>query len=98
MANRVSLKKEDHEKSKICIPCIEGKQYKVYNRYMLATIMVKRLEMLHLDTCGPFRMPLKVGVRVFVLFIDDHTRMVWCSFMKSKTNTAEAFMVFKAKV
>src|SRR5437588_3350914 len=64
---------------------------------MLAMRMAKRLEMVHLDTCGPFRMPSKAGARVFVRFIDDHTRMVWCSFMKSKADTVEAFMVFKAK-
>ena len=34
---------------------------------------------------------------MFVLFLDDHTRMVWCSFMKSKADTAVAFMVFNAK-
>src|SRR5437588_3284307 len=65
---------------------------------MLAMRMAKRLQMVHSDTCGPFRMPSKAGARVFVLFIDDYTRMVCCSFMKSKANTAEAFMVFKAKV
>ena len=33
-----------------------------------------------------------------MLFIDDYTRMVWCLFMKSKADTAEDFMVFKAEV
>src|SRR5205085_11787596 len=97
MAKGVSLKREDHENLKVCVPCIEGKQHKVYNRHMPATRMAKRLKIVHSDTCGPFRMPSKAGARVFVLFIDDHTRMVWCSFMKSKADTAEAFMVFKAK-
>src|SRR5947209_6654854 len=64
---------------------------------MPATRMAKRLEVVHSDTCGPFRILSKAGARVFVFFIDDHTRMVWYSFMKSKADTAEAFMVFKAK-
>src|SRR5437588_4038272 len=97
MAKGVSLKREDHEDLKVCVPCIEGKQHKVYNRHMPVTRMAKRLEMVHSNTCGPFRTPSKARARVFVLFIDDHTRMVWCSFMKSKADTAEAFMVFKAK-
>src|SRR5205085_9344212 len=47
MVKGVSLKREDHEDPKVCIPCIEGKQYKVYNRYILATRMAKRLEMVN---------------------------------------------------
>src|SRR5437588_12334037 len=78
MAKGVSLKGEDHENLKVCIPCKEGKQHIVYNRHMLVTRMAKRLEMVHSDTCGPFRIPLKAGARVFMLFIDNHMRMVWC--------------------
>ena len=33
----------------------------------------------------------------FVLFIDDMSRMVWCFFMKSKTETSKMFKTFKAR-
>ena len=88
MAKGVSLKKEDHKDLKVCVLYIEGKQHKVYNRYMPAMRMAKRLEMVQSTTSGPIRMPSKAEARVFVLFIDNHTRMVWCSFMKSKSKTA----------
>ena len=96
MAEGVVLKPGDQEHHKICLPCIEGKQHRIYNRHTPSTRMTRRLEMVHSDTCGPFRTPSKAGARVFVLFIDDLTRMVWCSFMKSKADTAEAFTIFKA--
>jgi len=82
----------------VCPPCIEGKQHKVFNRHEPSTRMTKRLQMVHSDTCGPFRTPSKAGAKTFVLFIDDMTRMVWCFFMKSKTETPEAFKTFKTLV
>jgi len=86
------------KETKVCLPCLEGKQHKVYNRHEPSKRMAERLEMIHSDTCGPFRTPSKAGAKTFALFIDDKTRMVWCHFMKSKTETPEAFKSFKALV
>ena len=94
MAKGIAIKEE--RKEKLCEPCLEGKQHKVYNRHTPATRMTKRLELVHSDTCGPFRVASKAGAKVFVLFIDDFSRMVWCSFLKSKAETTEAFKEFKA--
>ena len=52
--------------------------------------------MIHSDTCGPFRTQSKAGAKTFVLFIDDMSRIVWCFFMKSKTETPEMFKTIKA--
>ena len=38
----------------------------------------------------------KARAKTFVLFFDDMWRMVWCFFMKSKTETPEMFKTFKA--
>ena len=58
--------------------------------------MTRRLQLIHSDTCGPFKMQSKARAKTFVLFIDDMSRMVWCFFMKSKTKTPEMFKTFKA--
>lgn len=79
----------------MCVPCIQGKQHKAYNRHEPAARMTRRLEMVHSDTCGPFRVASKAGAKSFVLFTDDFTRMVWCFFMKSKKETIDAFRDFK---
>ena len=89
---------EGTDEKEVCSPCLEGKQHKVFNRHEPSQRMSKRLEMIHSDTCGPFRTPSKAGAKSFVLFIDDMTRMVWCFFMKSKTETSNAFKEFKALV
>jgi len=95
MAKGIAIRKEDSETG-ICVPCVEGKHHKVYRRHEPATRMTRRLEMVHSDSCGPFRTPSKAKAKSFVLFTDDFSRMVWCFFLKSKTETTEAFKEFKA--
>jgi transposase InsO family protein len=97
MADGINLTR-DSEAVGVCPPCIEGKQHKVFNRHEPSQRMTERLQMVHSDTCGPFRTASKAGAKVFILFIDDMTRMVWCFFMKSKTETLESFKSFKALV
>ena len=79
-----------------CPPCMEGKQHRVYNRHEPSQRVTRRLELIHSDTCRPFKTQSKAGAKTFVLFIDDMSRMVWCFFMKSKTETPEMFKTFRA--
>ena len=80
----------------LCLPCMEGKQHRVYNRHEPSQRVTKRMQLIHSDTCGPFKTQSKAGAKTFVLFIDDMSRMVWCFFMKNKTETPEMFKTFKA--
>ena len=80
----------------LCPPCMEGKQHKVYNRHLPSQRVTRRLELIHSDTCGLFKTQWKAGAKTFVLFIDDMSRVVWCFFIKSKTETPEMFKTFKA--
>ena len=95
MAEGLRLSK-DSATGKLCPPCMEGKQHRVYNRHEPSQRVTRRLQLIHSDTCGPFRTQSKAGAKTFVLFIDDMSRMVWCFFMKSKTETTEMFKTFKA--
>jgi transposase InsO family protein len=82
----------------VCSACLEGKQHKRYNRNSPAKRASERLELVHSDSCGPFRTRSISGARYFILFIDDFSRMVWCYFLKQKNGkeTLEAFSEFKA--
>ena len=80
----------------LCPPCMEEKQYRVYNRHELSQRVTRRLQPIYTDTCGPFKMQSKAGAKTYVLFIDDMSRIVWCFFMTSKTETPEMFKTFKA--
>ena len=95
MAERLRFSK-DSATGKLCPPCMEGKQHRVYNRPEPSQRVTRRLQLIHSDTCGPFKMQSKAGAKTFALFTNDMSRMVWCFFMKSKTETPEMFRTFKA--
>ena len=50
------------------------------------------MEYVHSDLWGPARTPTHAGGRYFITFIDDYSRKVWVSILKSKD---EAFDKFK---
>ena len=95
MAEGLRLSK-DSAMGELCPPCMEGKHHRVYNRHKPSQRVTRRLQLIHSNTCGPFRMQSESGAKTFVLFFDDMSRMVWSFFMKSKTETPEMFETFKA--
>eukprot|EP00253_Pinus_taeda_P016343 PITA_16343 len=56
------------------------------------------LELVHTDTCGPFRKRTPRGEEYLILFIDDFSRFVWLGLMKHKYEAFEKFKSFKALV
>ncbi len=86
-------------KQSLCRPCLEGKQHKTYNK-LPSTRASQRLELIHSDSCGPFSTPSINNSKYMILYIDDHTRMTWVYFLKTKTSSevTRVFMEFKAAV
>ena len=58
----------------------------------------KKLQLIHTDIAGPQRMPFLKGNLYYIAFIDDFTRMCWIFFLKYKSEVAQVFWNFKAKV
>ncbi|KAH9805142.1 hypothetical protein KPL71_002337 [Citrus sinensis] len=58
----------------------------------------KKLQLVHTDIAGPQRMPSLNGSLYYVVFIDDFTRMCWIFFLKHKSEVAQVFWNFKARV
>jgi len=56
------------------------------------------LDLIHTDLCGPTRIRSVQGDRYFMLLIDDHSRMMWVTFLKEKYEALEKFKIFKAMV
>ena len=95
MAEGLRLSK-DSATGELCPLCMEGKQHRVYNRHEPSQRVTRRLQLIHSDTCGPFRTQSKAGAKTFVLVIDDMSRMVCCFFVNSNTETSQMFKTFKA--
>jgi hypothetical protein len=58
----------------------------------------KKLQLIHTDIAGPQRTPSLNGSRYYAVFIDDFSRMCWIFFLKHKSEMAQVFWNFKARV
>ena len=90
-----------HIKGKSLKPCIDylaGKQHKVpFHKKVQPTRRKYILDLVHSDVCSMIEKSLG-GAFYFVTFIDDHSRKVWVSLLKTKDQVLEAFKEFHAKV
>lgn len=80
-----------------CQACQFGKQ----NRKpfpMSTRKATHKLQLIHTDVAGPQRTPSLKGNLYYIIFIDDFTRMCWIFFLKFKSEVAQVFWKFKAKV
>ena len=50
------------------------------------------LEIVHTDLCGPIVVQSYTGEQIFIIFVDDYSRMVTVMYLREKS---EAFQKFK---
>nr|GEU51068.1 retrovirus-related Pol polyprotein from transposon TNT 1-94 [Tanacetum cinerariifolium] len=54
----------------------------------------RRLQLLHMDLCGPMRVASINGKRYVLVIIDDYSRCTWTHFLRSKDETPEVLINF----
>ena len=80
-----------------CVDCIKGKLIaKVRNAKV--DKFTKLLRVIHTYICGSFTLPALGGHKYFITFIDDHSCYDFVKLIREKSDSLEAFKVFKAKV
>ena len=52
----------------------------------------KPLELLHMDLCGPMRVPSLGGNRYIFVIVDDFSRYTWTLFLRAKSEVFERFI------
>lgn len=80
-----------------CTHCMEGRQTRLPFKNV-GTRATRPLELIHSDLCGPMETLSFGGMKYFITFIDDFTRVVHVYFLKDKLNILETFKDFKLKV
>lgn len=80
-----------------CTYCMEGKQARTPFKNV-GSRATRPLELIHSDLCGPMENLSFGGMKYFIIYIDDYTRMVHVYFLKDKLNILETFKDFKLKV
>ena len=81
----------------ICKECQLGKMTKSsFKRKSFTSENI--LDLVHTDLCGPMGVQSYRGARYFILFVDDHTRMMHVMFLKEKSDAFQFFKWYLAKV
>ena len=81
-----------------CLDCLSRKQHGVaFHKNVPPTTRKHIFDLVHSDICSMIEKSLG-GALYFVTFIDDHSRKVWVSLLKTKDQVLEAFKEFQAKV
>nr|GFB28906.1 retrovirus-related Pol polyprotein from transposon TNT 1-94 [Tanacetum cinerariifolium] len=54
----------------------------------------RRLQLLHMDLCGPMRVASINGKRYVLVIVDDYSRYTWTHFLRSKDETPKVLIDF----
>nr|GEV08115.1 retrovirus-related Pol polyprotein from transposon TNT 1-94 [Tanacetum cinerariifolium] len=54
----------------------------------------RRLQLLHIDLCGPMRVASINGKRYVLVIVDDYSRYTWTHFLRSKDETPDVLIDF----
>ncbi|GKC35433.1 integrase, catalytic region, zinc finger, CCHC-type containing protein [Tanacetum coccineum] len=81
------LPKFKYEKDNLCSACERGKKKKASYPLKLVSIDHSKLELLHMDLCGPIRVASVNGKKYILVIVDDYSRYTWVYFLHSKDET-----------
>nr|GEY12102.1 hypothetical protein [Tanacetum cinerariifolium] len=90
----VGLPKLKFIKDHICSSCELGKAKRKYFLTKLTPSSKRRLQLLHMDLCGPMRVASINGKRYVLVIVDDYSRYTWTHFLRSKDETPEVLIDF----
>ncbi|GJS44475.1 retrovirus-related pol polyprotein from transposon TNT 1-94 [Tanacetum coccineum] len=91
------LPKFKYEKDHLCYACERGKSKKASHPIKLIPSDHSKLELLHMDLCGPMRVASINGKKYILLIVDDYSRYTWVYFLHSKDETPEIIKKFIAQ-
>ncbi|GJR50866.1 retrovirus-related pol polyprotein from transposon TNT 1-94 [Tanacetum coccineum] len=91
------LPKFKYGKEHLCFACERGKSKKASHPPKLVPSDHSKLELLHMDLCGPIRVASINGKRYILVIVDDYSRYTWVYFVRLKDETTEIIKKFIAK-
>ncbi|GJT49969.1 integrase, catalytic region, zinc finger, CCHC-type containing protein [Tanacetum coccineum] len=91
------LPKFKYGKDHLCSSCERGKSKKASHPPKLVPSDHSKLELLHMDLCGPMRVASINGKKYILVIVDDFSRYTWVYFLRSKDETPEIIKKFIAQ-
>nr|GEU69020.1 hypothetical protein [Tanacetum cinerariifolium] len=90
----VGLPKLKFVKDHLCSSCELGKAKRKSFQSKTTLSLKRRLQLLHMDLCGPMRVASINGKIYILVIVDDYSRYTWTHFLRSKDKTPEVLIDF----
>nr|GEW47709.1 retrovirus-related Pol polyprotein from transposon TNT 1-94 [Tanacetum cinerariifolium] len=92
----VGLPKLKFVKDHLCSSCELGKAKRMSFHTKITPSSKRRLQLLHMDLCGPMRVASINGKRYVLVIVDDYSRYTWTHFLRFKDETPETLHAYFA--
>ncbi|GKA11798.1 retrovirus-related pol polyprotein from transposon TNT 1-94 [Tanacetum coccineum] len=90
----IGLPKLKFVKDHMCSSCELGKYKRKSFKTKTTPSSKRRLQLLHMDLCGPMKVESINGKKYVLVFVDDYSRYTWTHFLRSKDETSEVLIDF----
>nr|GFB78924.1 retrovirus-related Pol polyprotein from transposon TNT 1-94 [Tanacetum cinerariifolium] len=90
----IRLPKLKFVKDHLCSSCELGKAKRKSFQSKTTPSLKRRLQLLHMDLCGPMRVASINGKKYVLVIVDDYSRYTWTHFLRSKDESPEVLIEF----
>nr|GEY34907.1 hypothetical protein [Tanacetum cinerariifolium] len=90
----IGLPKLKFIKDHLCSSCELGKAKQKSFQTKTTPSSKRRLQLLHMDLCGPMRVASINGKKYVLVIVDDYSRYTWTHFLRSKDETPTVLIDF----
>ncbi|GJW96680.1 retrovirus-related pol polyprotein from transposon TNT 1-94 [Tanacetum coccineum] len=90
----IGLPKLKFIKDHLCSSCELGKAKRKSFQTKTTPSSKRRLEILHMDLCGPMRVESFNGKKYILVIVDDYSIYTWTHFLRSKDETPQVLIDF----
>nr|GEU62176.1 hypothetical protein [Tanacetum cinerariifolium] len=88
------LSKLKFEKDHLCSACVMGKSMKKSHKPKSEDTNQEKLNLLHIDLCGPMHVESVNGKKYILVIVDDYSRFTWVKFLRSKDEAPDFIIKF----
>nr|GEX16990.1 retrovirus-related Pol polyprotein from transposon TNT 1-94 [Tanacetum cinerariifolium] len=88
------LPKLKYVKDELCSSCELSKAKRSSFKSKAVLSSKRRLDLLHMDLCGPMRVASINGKKYILVIVDDYTRYTWTLFLRSKDESPKVLKEF----
>ncbi|GJZ76167.1 retrovirus-related pol polyprotein from transposon TNT 1-94 [Tanacetum coccineum] len=92
------LSKFKYNKDHLCSACEQGKSKKASLPLKLVPSTESKLELIHMDLCGPMRVASINGKKYILVIVDDYSWYTWVYFLRTKDEAPEMIINFITQV